>query len=148
MEERLKVRGHAVIVVAEGAGQKYVTGEQKEQDISGNIKLGDIGVYLRDAFRRYFNEREMTSFVRYIDPSYIIRSVPANVDDSLYCANLGQNAVHAAMAGKTAMMVSLWNDKYVHVPIVSAIKRSKKVNLNSRFWHSVLECTGQSSLKN
>jgi 6-phosphofructokinase 1 len=148
VEERLKVRGHAVIVVAEGAGQKYVTGEQKEQDISGNIKLGDIGVYLRDAFRQYFNEREMTSFVRYIDPSYIIRSVPANVDDSLYCANLGQNAVHAAMAGKTAMMVSLWNDKYVHVPIVSAIKRSKKVNLNSRFWHSVLECTGQSSLKN
>jgi 6-phosphofructokinase 1 len=148
LEERLKVRGHAVIVVAEGAGQKYVTGDLKEQDISGNIKLGDIGVYLRDAFRGYFNERDMTSFVRYIDPSYIIRSVPANVDDSLYCANLGQNAVHAAMAGKTAMMVSLWNDKYVHVPIVSAIKRSKKVNLNSRFWHSVLECTGQCSLKN
>ena len=148
LEERLRSRDHAVIVVAEGAGQKYVTGEIKEQDISGNIKLGDIGTYLRDTFRQYFEQIEMTSFVRYIDPSYIIRSVPANVDDSLYCANLGQNAVHAAMAGKTSMMVTLWNDKYVHVPIVSAIKRSKKVYLNSRFWHSVLECTGQYSLKN
>lgn len=148
LEERLKSRGHALVVVAEGAGQKYVTGDIKEQDISGNIKLGDIGFYLRDTFRQYFKEIEMTSFVRYIDPSYIIRSVPANVDDSLYCANLGQNAVHAAMAGKTSMMVSLWNDKYVHVPLVSALKRSKKVNLNSRFWHSVLESTGQCSLKN
>jgi len=148
LEERLRDRDHAVVVVAEGAGQKYVTGDTKEQDISGNIKLGDIGTYLRDTFRQYFKQTEMTSFVRYIDPSYIIRSVPANVDDSLYCANLGQNAVHAAMAGKTSMMVSLWNDKYVHVPIVSAIKRSKKVNLNSRFWHSVLESTGQCTLKN
>ena len=124
------------------------TGDTKQQDISGNIKLGDIGFYLRETFRQYFKQIEMTSFVRYIDPSYIIRSVPANVDDSLYCANLGQNAVHAAMAGKTSMMVSLWNDKYVHVPLVSALKRSKKVNLNSRFWHSVLESTGQCSLKN
>jgi len=148
LEERLKSRGHALVVVAEGAGQKYVAGETKEQDISGNIKLGDIGFYLRDTFREYFQQKGITSFVRYIDPSYIIRSVPANVDDSLYCANLGQNAVHAAMAGKTSMMVSLWNDKYVHVPIDSAIKRSKKVNLNSRFWHSVLESTGQCTLKN
>lgn len=148
LEKRLQSRGHAVIVVAEGAGQKYVTGDIKEKDISGNVKLGDIGIFLRDTFRNYFEERKMTSFVRYIDPSYIIRSVPANIDDSLYCANLGQNAVHAAMAGKTAMMVSYWNDKYVHIPIVAATKRSKKVNLNSRFWHSVLECTGQSSLKN
>jgi 6-phosphofructokinase 1 len=90
----------------------------------------------------------MTAFVSYIDPSYIIHSVPANMDDHLYCANLGQNAVHAAMAGKTAMMVSLWNDRYVYVPLVSAIKQSKRVNLNSNFWLSVLESTGQSSLKN
>ena len=148
LERRLADRGHAVIVVAEGAGQKYVLGDKRERDLSGNIKLGDIGLYLRDTFRDYFAARNISSFVRYIDPSYIVRSVPANVDDSLYCANLGQNAVHAAMAGKTAMMVSHWNDKYVHVPIVSATRRRKKVNLNSRFWYSVLECTGQSSLKN
>ncbi|PXF57002.1 MAG: diphosphate--fructose-6-phosphate 1-phosphotransferase [Deltaproteobacteria bacterium] len=148
LEHRLRDRGHAVVVVSEGAGQRYVAGDQVIRDPSGNIKLGDIGVFLRDTFRKHFNEIGMTAFVRYIDPSYIIRSVPANVDDRLYCANLGQNAVHAAMAGKTAMMVSLWNNRYVHVPLVSAIKQSKRVNLNSNFWLSVLESTGQSSLKN
>ncbi len=148
LEHRLRDRGHAVVVVSEGAGQRYITGDKVIRDPSGNIKPGDIGIFLRDTFREYFNEIGMTAFVRYIDPSYIIRSVPANVDDRLYCANLGQNAVHAAMAGKTAMMVSLWNDRYVHVPLVSAIKQSKRVNLNSNFWLSVLESTGQSSLKN
>ncbi len=148
LERRLKARGHAVIVVAEGAGQRYVMGDHIERDESGNIKLGDIGVFLRDTFKKYFKSKGMDAYVRYIDPSYIIRSVPANVDDRLYCGVLGQNAVHAAMAGKTAMMVSLWNDKYVHVPITEAIKRRKQVNLNSRFWLNVLESTGQSSLKN
>ena len=148
LERRLKARGHAVIVVAEGAGQRYVMGDHIERDESGNIKLGDIGTFLRDTFKSYFKSKGMDAYVRYIDPSYIIRSVPANVDDRLYCGVLGQNAVHAAMAGKTAMMVSLWNDKYVHVPIKEAIKRRKQVNLNSRFWLNVLESTGQSSLKN
>jgi 6-phosphofructokinase 1 len=148
LEHRLNRRGHAVVVVSEGAGQRYVKEDQTVQDPSGNIKPGDIGIFLRDTFKEYFKKIGMTAFVRYIDPSYIIRSVPANVDDRLYCANLGQNAVHAAMAGKTAMMVSLWNDRYVHVPLSSAIKHSKRVNLNSHFWLSVLESTGQSSLKN
>ncbi len=148
LEMRLKERKHAVIVVAEGAGQKYVSGDKMERDPSGNVKLGDIGLFLRDTFRSHFKKIGMEAYVRYIDPSYIVRSVPANVDDRLYCANLGQNAVHAAMAGKTGMMISLWNGRYVHVPILSAIKRRKQVNLNSRFWLSVLESTGQSSLKN
>ncbi|MGQ9745739.1 MAG: ATP-dependent 6-phosphofructokinase [Dissulfurimicrobium sp.] len=148
VEDRLKNRGHAVIVVAEGAGQRYVIGDIIETDPSGNVKLGDIGLFLRDRFNAYFKKIGMDVPIRYIDPSYIIRSVPANVNDRLYCANLGQNAVHAAMSGKTAMMVSLWNDRYVHVPITAAIKRKKHVNLNSRFWLSVMESTGQSTLKN
>ncbi|MGB9712535.1 MAG: ATP-dependent 6-phosphofructokinase [Dissulfurimicrobium sp.] len=148
LENRLRERGHAVVVAAEGAGQRYVTGGVVETDPSGNVKLGDIGLFLRDRFKTYFDEIGMDVSIRYIDPSYIVRSVPANVNDRLYCANLGQNAVHAAMAGKTAMMVSLWNDRYVHVPITAAIKRRKKVDLNSRFWLSVLESTGQSTLKN
>ncbi len=148
MERRLKARGHAVVVVAEGAGQKYVQPEKPEKDPSGNLKLGDIGVFLRDRFKEYFASIGMEVYVRYIDPSYIVRSVPANVDDSLYCANLGQAAVHAAMAGRTAMMVSLWNDRYVHIPLKSAITRRKQVDLGSRLWLSVLESTGQGPLKN
>jgi len=148
LKERLKRRGHAVVVVAEGAGQRYVAPEKPETDPSGNIKLGDIGLFLRDTFKSYFPKHGMEVFVRYIDPSYIVRSVPANVDDRLYCANLGQNAVHAAVAGKTAMLVSRWNGRYVHVPIKAAIKRRKQVNIKSALWQSVLESTGQSSLKN
>ena len=148
VEKRLEKRSHAVIVVAEGAGQKFFKDQPKEKDLSGNIKLGDIGKFLKDKFLEYFSSKGKEVFIRYIDPSYIIRSVPANVDDSLYCGNLGQNAVHAAMAGKTDMMVSLWNDRYVHIPLDSAILKRKQVNLKSRFWMSVLESTGQPSLKN
>ncbi len=148
LKERLQCRGHAVIVAAEGAGQRYVAPEKPEKDLSGNIKLGDIGLFLRDTFKEYFAEQNMEVFVRYIDPSYIVRSVPANVDDRLYCATLGQSAVHAALTGRTAMMVSRWNGRYVHVPIKAAVKRRKQVNIKSGLWQSVLESTGQSSLKN
>ncbi len=148
LEKRLDDRSHAVIVVAEGAGQKFFEDHPKEKDPSGNIKLGDIGKFLKQKIQEHFSAEGREVYIRYIDPSYIIRSVPANVDDSLYCGNLGQNAVHAAMAGKTAMMVSLWNDRYVHIPLKSAIMHKKRVKLNSRFWMSVLESTGQPSLKN
>jgi len=148
LRRRLEARGHAVIVVAEGAGQKYVAPEHPEKDPSGNIKLGDIGLFLRDTFKTYYPKHGMEVFVRYIDPSYIVRSVPANVDDRLYCANLGQNGVHAAIAGKTALMISHWNGRYVHVPLSATVKRRKVVNIKSALWQSVLESTGQSSLKN
>ncbi len=137
-----------MIVVAEGAGQKYVQGPKPERDPSGNIKLGDIGIFLRDRIKEHFSQLGIPIYMRYIDPSYIIRSVPANVDDRIYCGFLGQYAVHAAMAGKTGMLISRWNGRYVHVPIKAAISRRKQINLRSRFWLSVLESTGQSSLKN
>lgn len=147
MEKRLEARGHAVVVVAEGAGQKFFQ-DRTAKDLSGNIKLGDIGTYLRDSIKEHFSKKNKEVFIRYIDPSYIIRSVPANVDDRLYCGNLGQNAAHAAMAGKTALMLSKWNSRFVHIPLKAATNRSKRVNLKSRFWLSVLESTGQPGLKN
>lgn len=148
LEKRLEKRKHAVIVVAEGAGQKYVQKDPPEYDASGNIKLGDIGKFLKEKIKEYFEEKNIEVVIRYIDPSYIIRSVPANIEDRIYCGFLGQYGVHAAMAGKTGMMVSYLNDQFVHVPLKEAIKRRKQINLNSRFWLSVLESTGQGSLKN
>ncbi|NPA48991.1 MAG: ATP-dependent 6-phosphofructokinase [Thermodesulfobacteria bacterium] len=148
LEERLKARKHAVIVVAEGAGQKYVRPDPPEYDASGNLKLGDIGKFLKDKIKEYFTEKGMEIYLRYIDPSYIIRSVPAIVDDRIYCGFLGQYATHAAMAGKTGLMVSYLNDRYIHVPLKLAVTRRKYVNLKSRFWQSVLESTGQPPLKN
>ncbi len=148
LERRLERRGHAVIVVAEGAGQKFFKDQPRQTDASGNVRLGDIGKFLKQSIQEYFVSLGKEINIKYIDPSYIIRSVPANVDDSLYCGNLGQNAVHAAMAGKTDMMISLWNDRYVHIPLENATLHRKQVNLKSRFWMSVLESTGQPSLKN
>ena len=148
LERRLAERKHAVIVVAEGAGQKYVQGEKPEYDASGNLKLGDIGTFLRDRIKEYFSQKGIEVYVRYIDPSYIIRSVPAVVDDRIYCGFLGQYAVHAAMAGKTGLMISHLNHHYVHIPLSEAVKKRKQINVHSRFWLSVLESTGQQSLKN
>ena len=148
LERRLVSRKHAVIVVAEGAGQKYVRKDPPEYDASGNIKLGDIGKFLKEKIEAYFKERKIDVVIRYIDPSYIIRSVPANVEDRIYCGFLGQYAVHAAMAGKTGLMISYLNEQFVHIPLKEAIKKRKQINVKSRFWLSVLESTGQREMKN
>lgn len=142
LEARLKDRGHAVIVVAEGAGQ-HLLSEVDEFDASGNRKLGDIAGFLMKEIGDYLKARNITFAFKYIDPSYLIRSVPANANDRVYCGFLGQFAVHAAMAGKTEMVVSRLYDRYVHVPLPLVTQRSKKLNLASPCWQSVLECTGQ-----
>ncbi|MEW6658626.1 MAG: ATP-dependent 6-phosphofructokinase [Thermodesulfobacteriota bacterium] len=148
LEERLKHRDHAVIVVAEGAGQKFFNAETLPRDPSGNVKPGDIGVFLCEQIKDYFQRREMEINLKYIDPSYLIRSMPANYNDSIYCGFLGQNAAHAGMAGKTALLVSRWHGHYVHIPIKAAVGQRKELELDSPLWRSVLESTGQQSLKN
>lgn len=139
--ERLQTRRHAVIVVAEGAGQRYV--ETRGQDKSGNQKLGDIGLFLKQCITQYTRERNMDTSVKYIDPSYIIRGIPATPNDSVYCFRLAANAVHAAMAGRTEMVVGKWHGRYLHVPIDLAVSRRQCIDPNGDLWMSVLESTGQ-----
>jgi 6-phosphofructokinase 1 len=148
LECRLKQRRHALIVVAEGAGERYFTDENRERDPSGNLKPGNIGHFLQDEIKNYFKQRNLVVNLKYIDPSYLIRSRPANYNDRIYCGFLGQNAVHAGMAGKTAMLVSRWHSHYVHIPISAAVGRRKDVELDSPLWRSVIESTGQPPLKN
>lgn len=148
VEKRLGKRGHAVIVVAEGAGQRYLADLPQTRDASGNVKLKDIGTYLSEKIQQYFAEKNMEVNLKYIDPSYIIRSQPANSNDRIFCGFLGQHAVHAGMAGKTNMLISLWNNEYVHVPVRTAVAQRKQVDLVGHMWMSVLESTGQSLLKN
>ena len=139
---RLAKRKSAVIVVAEGAGQDLMS-ESTATDASGNKKLGDIGVFLRDRISAFFKERRIEASIKYIDPSYIIRSVPANPQDNVYCSQLAQHAVHAAMAGKTSMLVGRWHCSFVHIPIGLATQGRRKVSPNSELWQSILESTGQ-----
>lgn len=143
LERRLRDRGHAVIVVAEGAGQKYFDGMEDHYDASGNRKLGDIGEYLYQRINHYFSEKEISLNLKYMNPSYFIRSQPANANDRVYCGFLGQKAVHAAMAGKTNILIGQWNNRYVHIPIKAATASRKKVDLGGVLWRSVLEATGQ-----
>ncbi len=143
LQKRLETRSHAVIVVAEGAGQKFFNTDEEDTDLSGNIKLKDIGYFLKDSINKHFKEKNLEINLKYIDPSYIIRSVPANTNDGLFSATLGQNAVHAAMAGKTGLVVSIWHGVYCNLPIRLAISQKKSLHPTSRLWISVLESTGQ-----
>jgi 6-phosphofructokinase 1 len=143
LERRLADRKHAVIVVAEGAGQKFFKGTGlNEKDASGNVKLGDIGVLLRDRIKDHFKSKDIPMSLKYIDPSYIIRTSCGNAGDQLFCARLAQNAVHAAMAGSTGMLVGYWHGKMTHVPF-SAITGRQTINPAGELWFNVLETTGQ-----
>jgi len=148
LEKRLADRMHAVIVVAEGAGQKFFEEKKNERDASGNIKLKDIGVYLKETISAHFASKDIDISIKYIDPSYMIRSLPANANDRVFCNFLGRNAVHAGMAGKTSMLVGHWNNQFVHIPMNMIAGKRKKVNPQGSLWRSTLEATGQGSLKN
>ncbi|PKL46732.1 MAG: diphosphate--fructose-6-phosphate 1-phosphotransferase [Candidatus Riflebacteria bacterium HGW-Riflebacteria-2] len=139
--DRIKRKNHAVIVVAEGVGDRFCSMDEK--DVSGNRKSGDIGVFLRDGIARYFKERNVPVSLKYIDPSYIIRSSCAIPSDSIFCNQLAQNAVHAGMCGKTGMLVGIWNNCFTHVPIDISIRNRKYIDPESMFWLNVLESTGQ-----
>lgn len=146
LRDRLKKRGHAVIAVAEGAGLEHCEGDI-QYDESGNIKYStmskDIGVFLRDRIVQWFADQGEKVNLKYIDPSYIIRSVPANSSDSLFCNDLGRAAVHAAMTGRTDMVVGLWHNVLTHVPLGTVTGGKKKVRPDSMLWLAVTEATGQ-----
>ncbi|MCX5830563.1 MAG: ATP-dependent 6-phosphofructokinase [Deltaproteobacteria bacterium] len=150
LEKRLKDKGHCLVLVAEGAGQELISqsSDPVERDPSGNPKLRDIGTFLKKRIEAYFQEKGIEINLKYIDPSYTIRSVPANSNDRIYCGALAQYAVHAAMAGKTAMLVALVRDEYVHLPL-GMIGSGERVNPDGNVWMRVLESTGQPpSMKN
>jgi len=138
---RLSEKSHAVILVAEGAGQEFFA--ESEVDASGNKKPGDIGIYLRDEIIRYFKSINFHINLKYIDPSYIIRSVPASADDAVFCIMLAQNAVHGAMAGKSGCLAGRWNSYFTFLPMQLAVRKRKKVEPDGYLWSIVKEATGQ-----
>ncbi len=150
LEKRLRHRKHCVILAAEGAGQEFFCQEEGkiETDASGNLRLRDIGVYLRGIIEEYFKNCGLEVNLKYIDPSYTIRSVPATASDSIYCGALGQYAAHAGMAGKTGMLVGRFRGEYVHLPL-QVVMSGKQVDPSGNIWMRVIESTGQPmSMKN
>jgi 6-phosphofructokinase 1 len=149
LQTRLEERHHAVIVVAEGAGQEFFESEEHDKDASGNIKHKDIGVYLKNKISEEFKGQDFPHSIKYIDPSYIIRSSPANANDSKFCNLLAQNAVHAALSGKTDFVIGFWNYQFTLMPIPTVVAKRKKIDIRGELWWNVLEATGQPiSMKN
>jgi 6-phosphofructokinase 1 len=144
LEIRLQNKRHAVIVVAEGA--RFFDDEgpkETKRDASGNVLPKDVGRYLNDRILAHMEQKNIPVSLKYIDPSYIIRSQPANSDDSAFCLKLGLNGVHAAMAGRTDMIISYWNQHFVHVPMELTTKGRKQVDPAGSLWQAVLTTTGQ-----
>ena len=145
LRHRLMKRGSAVVVVAEGAGQHLMQSDDAT-DASGNKRYGDIGHFLKERINAFFKQRRTEVNLKYIDPSYIVRSVPANAQDNVYCSRLAQSAVHAGMAGKTGMLVGRWHGSFIHLPLQLVTQGRRKVDPTQELWHSVLQCTGQPSM--
>ncbi len=142
LKSRLEAKHHAVIVVAEGAGQHLFEKDDIVTDASGNVQHDDIGLFLKQKIKEYFSDIFPVT-IKYIDPSYIIRSAAANSGDSVFCSSLAYQAVHGAMSGKTKFVVGKVNDKFVYLPISAVVSKRKKIDLESGFWFAVLQSTGQ-----
>jgi 6-phosphofructokinase 1 len=144
LERRLEGKGHAVVVVAEGAGQELLGGSA-ERDASGNPRLKDVGQFLREELPAHFKARDIEMTLRYFDPSYQIRGCPANNEDALLCDRMGRHAVHAAMSGRTGLVISFLHGQFVHVPIGEITQGSKRLDLEGELWRAVLSSTRQAA---
>jgi 6-phosphofructokinase 1 len=142
LQSRIERRGHAVVVVAEGAGQDLIPGTG-QRDASGNVKYGDIGLFLREKIKDHFKQAGLEVNLKYIDPSYTIRSLPTIAHDAAFCLLLGQCAVHAGMSGRTDLVVGYWNHDFTHVPISLATSARRKIDPDGSLWSSVIASTGQ-----
>jgi len=143
LQKRIVARNHALVVVAEGAGQNLFNDASGERDASGNAKLRDIGPFMREQIEAHFKREKIPVTMRYFDPSYLIRSSPANAEDSILCDLFARHAVHAAMAGKTGLVIGYLHNQFIHVPIELLASREKRMDPTNFAWRAVLAATGQ-----
>jgi 6-phosphofructokinase 1 len=143
LRNRMIDRKHAVIVVAEGAGQDLLGSDNAGYDASGNVLLKDIGFFMREQIDKYFKTENIPVVIRYFDPSYSIRSCPSDAEDSILCDLYARNAVHAAMAGKTGLVIGFLHDTFIHIPVDLLTRKSRQVDLKGWEWRSALAATGQ-----
>ena len=143
LERRVVKRAHAVIAVAEGSGQQLLGNAGNERDASGNVRLGDIGLFLHEKIKEWFKARKIPVVMRYFDPSYLVRSSPDNAEDSILCDQFARHAAHAAMSGRTGLVIGFLHDRFIHVPIELLATQQKRLDPDSPAWSAVLATTGQ-----
>ncbi|KAE8666840.1 ATP-dependent 6-phosphofructokinase 3 [Hibiscus syriacus] len=146
IERRLKENGHMVLVIAEGAGQELLAESSTQKDASGNKLLQDVGLWLSQRIKEHFSkETMMTINLKYIDPTYMIRAIPSNASDNVYCTLLAQSAVHGAMAGYTGYTSGLVNGRQTYIPFYRITEKQNKVVITDRMWARLLSSTNQPS---
>lgn len=150
VEKRLKEDGHMVIVVAEGAGQELLAAENLKkstaQDASGNKLLQDVGLWISDKIKAHFaRQPSMPITLKYIDPTYMIRAVPSNASDNVYCTLLAQSCVHGVMAGYTGFTSGLVNGRQTYIPFNRITEKQNNVVITDRMWARLLSSTNQPS---
>lgn len=143
LERRVVKRAHAVIAVAEGSGQQLLGNAGNERDASGNVRLRDIGLFLHEKIKEWFKARKIPVVMRYFDPSYLVRSSPDNAEDSILCDQFARHAAHAAMSGRTGLVIGFLHDRFIHVPIELLATQQKRLDPDSPAWSAVLATTGQ-----
>ncbi|XP_020099766.1 ATP-dependent 6-phosphofructokinase 3-like [Ananas comosus] len=150
IEKRLKENGHMVIVVAEGAGQQLIAESMRTMDhadASGNKLLLDVGLWLSQKIKDHFAtaRKKMPINLKYIDPTYMIRAVPSNASDNVYCTLLAHSAIHGAMAGYTGFTVGPVNGRHAYIPFYNITEKQNKVVITDRMWARLLSSTNQPS---
>jgi 6-phosphofructokinase 1 len=143
LRRRIKEQGYAVVVVAEGAGEELL-GVSEVKDAGGNRALPEIGPYIQKMAREYFARFDEEATIKYVDPSYSVRSIPANAADALYCQQLAMDAVHGCMAGLTGFSVGVVNKSPVYIPIPLLVQTSpRNLDPHGMTWTQILAMTGQ-----
>ncbi|XP_065866333.1 ATP-dependent 6-phosphofructokinase 6-like [Euphorbia lathyris] len=149
IRRRLKEHGHMVLVIAEGAGQELLSESLRatnQQDASGNKLLQDVGLWISQEIKDHFSKHEkMNITLKYIDPTYMIRAIPSNASDNVYCTLLAHSAIHGAMAGYTGFTVAPVNGRHAYIPFYRITERPNKVVITDRMWARLLSSTHQPS---
>lgn len=148
LEQRVKENGHAVLVVAEGAGQDVIPrndAQKEERDESGNLVFLDVGSWLKSELKKWWERDHPGELftVKYIDPTYMIRAVPANATDNLYCTLLAHSAIHGVMAGYTGFVTGPINGNYAYIPLTDVAQAKNEVNTRDHKWAWVRSVTNQ-----
>ncbi|KAH7282803.1 hypothetical protein KP509_35G048000 [Ceratopteris richardii] len=149
VDKRLRENGHMVIVVAEGAGQELMETSTQARDASGNQLLRDIGLWLSQKLKDHYSKTKNESLnLKYIDPTYMIRAIPSNASDNVYCTLLAQSGLHGAMAGYTGFTIGPVNGRHAFIPISRVTERPNRVNIADRMWARLLSSTNQPAFIN
>ena len=138
VNEKLDEKDHCILVVAEGVNTRVVDG-------NGPVTVdGDVGPWLCAQLKANLESISL----KYVDPSYAVRSAPSNAADTIFCSRLAQHAAHGALGGSTAFAVGTVNTHYVEIPLQDFANRAAVCAVTGRIFGDLVRSTGQPAFDN